>query len=142
MNLVNLTPHVITIYGPAGDYAPAGEIILASIPPSGTVARVATEREQVGSIDIGGQAVPINRTVFGAAEGLPRYKLHCGAEACRLDAALSGRPCDHAPQYIVSAVVAQAVAERTARDDILTPDDAVRDGAGRVIGCRAFARVG
>jgi hypothetical protein len=137
MNLVNLTPDAITIYAPESD------AIIATIPPLGFYsARVATEREQVGSIDIGGQTVPINRTAFGAVEGLPRYKLHCGAEACRLDAALSGRPCDHAPRYIVSAVVAQAVAERTARDDILIPDDAVRDGEGRVIGCRAFARVG
>jgi hypothetical protein len=136
MNLVNLTPDAITIYAPEGD------AIIATIPPSGTVARAATDREPMGSIDIGGQTVPINRTAFGAVEGLPRYKLHCGAEACRLDAARSGRPCDHAPRYIVSAVVAQAVAERTARDDILIPDDAVRDGEGRVIGCRAFARVG
>jgi hypothetical protein len=133
MKLVNLTPHAITIYAPEGD------AIIATIPPSGTVARVAAEREQVGSIDIGGQAVPINRTVFGAY-WLPNYEQDCGEMACRIDAMLSTGRCPHVPVYLVSAVVAQAAAGE--RDDLLIPDDAVRDGEGRVIGCRAFARMG
>jgi hypothetical protein len=133
MNLVNLTPDAITIYAPESD------AIIATIPPSGTIARAAAEREQVGSIDIGGQTVPINRTVFGAY-WLPNYEQDCGQEDCRLDVALRGERCPHVPYYIVSAIVAQAVSRL--RSDLLIPDDAVRDGAGRIIGCRAFARVG
>lgn len=37
--------------------------------------------------------------------------------------------------YIVSLPVAQAVK----RQDFLVPDDLVRDGEGRVLGCRRFA---
>jgi adenine/guanine phosphoribosyltransferase-like PRPP-binding protein len=39
--------------------------------------------------------------------------------------------------YLVSNIVAQAVR----RDDVLIVDDIVRDGEGRILGCRAFARV-
>lgn len=40
---------------------------------------------------------------------------------------------------IVSRLVAEACPER---DDLVVPDDTVRDDAGRIIGCRALARVG
>lgn len=84
------------------------------IPPSGNVARCAVNRRQIGTID----GVPINATEFGAVHGLP----------------------DPAPgtYYIVSALVAQACPHRV---DLLITDDAVRDESGRIIGCRAFARV-
>ena len=103
---VNLTPHTLNIIRDGGE-----DII---IPPSGTVARCAVNRRQIGTID----GVPINATEFGAVEGLP----------------------DPAPgtYYIVSALVAQAV---RGREDVLITDDAVRDSSGRIVGCRAFARV-
>lgn len=40
--------------------------------------------------------------------------------------------------YVVSALVAK---ELTARNDVLVVNDSVRDEAGRIIGCRSFARV-
>ena len=40
--------------------------------------------------------------------------------------------------YIVSRVVAEA---RRDRDDLIIPDETVRDGEGRIIGCRGFASV-
>lgn len=100
--IVNLTPHTINVLGDNPQ----------NFPPSGTVARCAVTRQQVGTVD----GVPLNRTVYGDVTGLP------------------------APQpgtyYIVSALVAQAVPDRT---DVLITDDAVRDDQGRIVGCRALA---
>ena len=103
--LINLTPHEVRII--RGD----GEITL---PPSGTIARCNVTRRQVGLVD----GIPVNRTAFGAVEGLP----------------------DPQPDtyYIVSALVAQACPDR---HDLLIPDDTVRDDQGRIIGCRALATV-
>jgi hypothetical protein len=104
MAIVNLTPHAINLVGDKTQ----------TFAPSGTVARCAVKRQQVGAVD----GVPVNRTIFGDVTGLP------------------------APQpgtyYIVSALVAQAVPDRT---DVLITDDAVRDDAGRIIGCRALATI-
>jgi hypothetical protein len=84
-----------------------------TIPSSGQV-RVATEREFVAQF--GG--IPINRTYFGKVEGLPEEQ--------------------EGTLYIVSSITAQAA---PGRKDLLVPDDPVRDSEGRVIGCRALARI-
>lgn len=105
IRIINLTPHTVTVL--RGDTA-------IEYPPSGAVARCATQRTVIGSLN----GIPINQTEFGEVSGLP----------------------EPAPgvYYIVSALVAQALPQR---DDLLIPDDVVRDEAGRIIGCRAFARV-
>lgn len=41
--------------------------------------------------------------------------------------------------YIVSAIVASALSGK--RVDILVVNDTVRDEAGRIVGCRSFARI-
>lgn len=84
-----------------------------TIPSSGQV-RVATEREHAGYF--GG--IPINRTYFGKVEGLPEEQ--------------------EDTLYVVSSITAQAAPHRR---DLLVPDDPVRDSEGRVIGCRALARI-
>lgn len=128
--LVNLTPHDVNIV------APDGSVIL-TIAPSGTVARCATSREVVGSIQVDGVDIPVTQTTFGAVEGLrgaddPNYACPwCGYYGC-------GSTCDAAPVYIVSSLVAQAA---RGRSDLLVPDDTVRDADGRIIGCRSLARV-
>lgn len=103
--LINLTPHEIRIIRDDGNI---------TLPPSGTIARCTVTRKQVGSVD----GIPINRTVFGAVEGLPEPTADT--------------------YYIVSAIVAQACPDRS---DLLITDDAVRDDQGRIIGCRALATV-
>jgi hypothetical protein len=112
MNIVNLTPHPLNLM-PEGPDGPT-----VTIPPSGSVARCATSRVQVGTVTMDGIAIPVNRTEFGAVTGLP----------------------DPQPDtiYIVSAVVAQAVPDRP---DVFIVDDAVRDDQGRIIGARALAHV-
>lgn len=110
--IVNLTPHTINLM-PAG---PTGPVV--TIPPSGQVARCTVDRVQVGTVTVDGISIPINQTRFGQVEYLPE------------------------PQpdtiYIVSALVAQAVPDRS---DVFVVDDAVRDEQGRIIGARALAHV-
>ncbi|HEY8531288.1 MAG TPA: hypothetical protein VIL08_03475, partial [Limnochorda sp.] len=103
--LINLTPHEITIV--------LQDSSTIAIPPSGVVARCATNREVVGELEIelpdGGAArVPITRTVFGEVQGLPEPQ----DGVC----------------YVVSSLVAQAASDR---NDLLIPDDTVRDEQGR-----------
>ena len=106
VRIVNLTPHAVTVLRENEEPI--------EYPPSGTVARCATQRRVIGSLN----GIPINQTEFGEVSGLP-------APAPGV-------------YYLVSALVAQALPQR---EDLLIPDDVVRDEAGRIIGCRAFARV-
>ncbi|MFC0903824.1 hypothetical protein ACFHWD_03850 [Clostridium sp. MT-14] len=149
VRIINLTPHTINIMLENGR--------TLDIPPSGTIARCKTGREKIGTVktidekdpcanclqsgqdstncdlaispDIFGDSsrgqcpnitvqIPINRTVFGDIENLPE------------------------PQpdtiFVVSSIVAQAAQNR---DDLFIPDDTVRDENGRIIGCRALARI-
>ena len=87
-----------------------------TVPPSGAVARVTVTREPAGTVTLDGVSVPLYRTTYGAVEGLP----------------------DPAPDtlYVVSAVVAAAARDR---DDLVVPDDLVRDEQGRVVGARGLA---
>lgn len=111
MNLINLTPHDLTVYLADGT--------TLTIPPSGMVARVAQEYVSVGDLDLGGGlAVPLVATQYGAIQGLPD-------------------PVDGV-FYITSALVAQA-AWSQGRKDVLAPDTgagAVRDDQGRIVGVR------
>ena len=112
MKIVNLTPHPLNLM-PEG---PEGPVV--TIPPSGQVARCTVDRVQVDTVTVDGIAVSVNRTQFGEVTGLP----------------------DPQPDtiYIVSAMVAQAVPERS---DVFIVDNAVRDEQGRIIGARALAHV-
>lgn len=113
MKVVNLTPHAVTLM-PAGPEGP--QVVL---PPSGVVARCATTREKIDTVDLDGVQIPVNQTSFGDLEGLPE-------------------PQDGV-MYVVSALAAQA-AVKAGRTDVLIVDDAVRDEAGRIVGARALAR--
>lgn len=107
MTIVNLTPHALTLVVGSGT---------VTVPPSGTVARVAVTREPAGTVTLDGVAVPLYRTTYGAVEGLP----------------------DPTPDtlYVVSSLVAAAARDR---NDLVVPDDLVRDEQGRVVGARGLA---
>jgi len=107
--LVNLTPHDVILV--------RNEARLV-VPPSGSVARAATTRQEVTILDIDGFTVPVNRVSYGQVENLPEPT--------------------EGTYYIVSAIVAQAAPER---QDLLVPDDTIRDAQGRIIGARALAHV-
>jgi hypothetical protein len=102
--IINLTPHAINVITTDGE--------TSSIPPSGKIARVATETEPAGLID----GLPVVRTKFGQVTDLP--------------------PAEAGIWYIVSGIVRAAL---PARGDLLTPSGLVRDDEGRVIGCRALS---
>ena len=91
-----------------------GDELVEKVPSSG-IARVSVRSEKVGEID----GFPISKNFYGEIIGLPE------------------------PQpgtfYVVSALVAQAAAER--RTDLLVVNDTVRNEKGQIIGCRGFARI-
>lgn len=111
MEIRNLTPHAIHVLGEDNQ-------VVLTLPASGVVARATTSRSCVGTVDVDGVAVPVNAASFGDVTGLP----------------------DPQPgvAFVVSAITAQAVRDR---DDVFIVDDSVRDADGRIIGCRALARV-
>jgi len=103
-----LTPHEITIFDEKGQ-------VKLKIPPSGRVARVKSRQVKVGEVN----GIPVYKTEFTDIENLP----------------------DPQPNtiYIVSLLVLQACPHRR---DLVAPDTspqgAVRDPEGRIIGTRGF----
>ena len=79
------------------------------IKPEGQVPRVATKSIM---IDHFGE-IPVYRTSYGEIEGLP--------------------PMSNNVKYIVSALVQKAA---NFREDLLIPSQQIRDGQGRIIGCK------
>lgn len=107
MTIINLTPHAIT-------FLDGNNSVLATIEPSGVVARASQTRDRVSEVN----GIPVNQCSYGAVTGLPD-------------------PQDETI-YLVSALTAQACRDRS---DVFITDDAVRDDSGRIIGCRAIARI-
>ena len=62
MQFINLTPHAISIFAAKGDAAP---VII--VPPSGLVARVATQKEHIDTFE----GIPVFRVSHGDIEGMP-----------------------------------------------------------------------
>jgi hypothetical protein len=141
MNVVNLTPHPITLHhgGKTTVFPSAGEARVAEAPGA--------------SWATGLYPIPIRGpTLYGDITGLPAR-----SPEPIIDEVISG---PHGPPdtvYVVSLLVAEKLREQTraerlktwgkdvdpdrwfTRDDIVTPGDLVRDDAGRVIGCKTFA---
>lgn len=107
MTIINLTPHAI-------NFLREDNSVLATIVPSGTIARASQTREAVGEVN----GIVVNQCSYGSVTGLPDPQ----------DGTI----------YLVSALTAQACPERS---DVFITDDAVRDENGRIIGCRAIARI-
>ena len=103
----NLTPHVVRVVAIDSDD------VVAVLPPSGDVARVAATFSDPTDLD----GIPVRRRTFGAATGLPA-------------------PVDGV-FLVVSALVALA-AWAQGRRDVLCPGDLVRDADGRPVGCRGL----
>lgn len=91
--LINLTPHAITIRAEDGTET--------TIPPSGAVARVSTTDEAVGTCPITG--APIVRRRFGDVTGLPEEGVPCLVSALVLSA-VPGREGVYAPDTGPTAV--------------------------------------
>ena len=102
---VNLTPHALNIERP--------DMPNLIIPPSGDVARVATDRVSCGTI---GAGIPVELSVLSDVTGLPEPQTDT--------------------YYFVCGLVLDRVQHRV---DVFAPGELVRDGAGRVSGCRGVA---
>ena len=107
MRIVNLTPHTIRLYLPDGE--------VREVPPSGTVGRLQTRREVIGTV--GG--MPVVRVTHGEPVGLPQP--------------------EEGTIYLVPLIVLQACRGRT---DVFaldtSPEGAVRDEHGNVVGTKAL----
>ena len=115
MNIINLTPHELTLIGEA-------EKIIGRIAPTGQVARVKTLATEVGQVVVDGHTVPIVATTYGEVENLPEPQ--------------------EDTTYVVSILVVQALGGR--RSDVVAPDtgpqSVVRDALGQIKGVRRFTR--
>jgi len=96
--------------------AESGQVVLD---PEKPTPRLKIKETELGKISIKGVPVLVVETRPEAIEGLPEPELGV--------------------LLIVSRVVAEAARDR---DDLLVPDDFVRDEQGQVIGARRLARVG
>ena len=91
--------------------------VIATFPSVG-VARARQHDVPAGEIE----SIPVVKTEFGEASGLPE-------------------PTEDAV-FIVSRITVEAArAQGRTTDDLLTTSGAVRDDQGRIVGCRAFARL-
>lgn len=94
-----------------------GNNVVAVFPSDG-VARACQHDVPAGEIE----SIPVVKTEFGEVLGLPEP-----AEGI---------------VYIVSRITVEAAqAQGRSTDDLLVTSGAVRDSQGRIIGCRAFARL-
>lgn len=132
---INLTPHEVRILNEKGEFT--------VIPPSGTVARVEYEPQVEHSVRCG--HVIMSAPAPARVIGLPGPSCVTGGY-CGM---CSGDFWDHdwdvfhpkgEPHtytiYIVSRIVKQSVPDR---DDVVVPDDLIRDDNGNIIGCRRFS---
>lgn len=110
-NIINLTPHALTVYQSPMDDNPL------IIPPGG-LARCAEEKTILPSLKVVGVEFPVICKTFGPVTGLPEPKA--------------------GTVYIVSMLVAQQV---SGRSDVVFPGDAIRDKYGNIIGCVGFSRM-
>lgn len=108
MELVNLTPHLVTVYNSEGK-------AVLTVLPEETPARVEELSICVDTIYTSGLKLPILKKAYGAVQNLPEPR-----EGVR---------------YIVSAIVLDACKHRK---DLVTPTNVVRDAGGAILGCKAF----
>lgn len=108
--LVNMTPHSITIYDEDGATP------LVTVPSSGMV-RVA---ESVKTISNGDGQIPL-------------------VEVVRDPDKIEGLPPEAFGRYIIVSDLAYQAAKALGRSDLLRPGPAVRDENGRIIGCKGLA---
>ena len=106
MNIINLTPHEVVV-----EYRDGSR---KTFHPSGQVARVELEDEQVGEID----GIPVIKGKVKEVTGIPKKQ--------------------DGVYYIVSLFVLQ----HTNRDDLIAPDTngAIRDNEGRIIAVRGWRK--
>lgn len=111
MEFVNRTPHELNVQREDGSFL--------NIPASGTIARVGQKEKIIDSLE----GINITQQYFERyVSGVPEYQ-------------------GPFTFFIVSRIVASALAEAGRTNDILVPGPAVRDDNGKIIGCRGFSQL-
>ena len=140
IKLVNCTPHdiVIVIDDIIGDYLSSDDTEIVSefyvIEKSGIVPRLKEVQKKVKTI----------RTTATRQDEVEKYGYDNGWNLYIDIMEKSFNEVEGLPEpqedtyYIVSALVAGAAKNR---DDLLIPNDTVRDEQGRIVGCRSLARI-
>jgi hypothetical protein len=107
MQLINLTPHSISLYSPAG---------VENIPPSGQLARVKSTSTPLREIN----TLPVVRTTFTTPEGLPAPQHGVGYIVSMM---------------IITALQAMGIERTDVFAPATGPNDgAVRNAQGHVVG--------
>lgn len=110
VRFVNMTPHAVNWIDQSG--------VSWVFPPSGEVARIAATTERCGTLNVTNfdVRVPLSSTVFGESN-VPD------------------------PEEGVTLIVSRmVVAAHPEREDLVFPNEIVRNEAGQVVGCRSFSR--
>ena len=89
-----------------------------TFPKSGIIPRLTEQQVKINSVIVNGIEIDIMSKSFLEPEGLPEPKENT--------------------IFIVSALVAGAVKNR---DDLVIPNDIIRDDKGNIIGCKNLARI-
>lgn len=89
-----------------------------TFPRSGIIPRLTEQQQKINSVTVNGIEIDIMEKSFLEPEGLPEPKENT--------------------LFIVSALVAGAIKNR---DDLVIPNDIIRDEAGNIIGCRSLAKI-
>lgn len=113
MNIINATPHTITIVTPDGN---------VEIPTSSMVLRCATEIVAQQPIEFSGVSISVSATTYGSVE------------------TLDGTPIptpQHDVIYVVSALVRLAAPDRV---DFYSPGQLVRGPDGQPTGCQGLSK--
>jgi len=109
----NYTPHQVRIVDAEGN-------VLATFPSEGAI-RVKSNQTLIGHATYDDQedmqGIPVFATEFGDIDNLPSKQ--------------------DDTVYIVSRIVKSACPER---DDLVVPNELVRDSNGNIIGCQSFSR--
>lgn len=112
---VNLTPHDVTLFDDDGS-------VIRTFRAHGRAARALERRTRLFAIQVvAGKAVQVNRVTFGGIGELP--------------------PPQPDVWVIVSRIAAETASAGMERDDLLIPDEPVRDAKGAIIGFKSFAVV-
>lgn len=116
MRIVNLTPHALNLHGT--DATSELATLQISVPPSGTIARLAVSRKAIASVTLEGVKIGICQSNFGNITGLP--------------------VAEDGTIFVVSALVAEAAK----RSDVFSPGELVRDEVGVVVGANGLTAYG
>lgn len=115
--LINLTPHPFNLYKDEGDSKPALSLQACQEPP-----RIEEKSSVERTIEVDGVKIPVYKKRVSEVQGMPEPQADV--------------------RYIVPRIVAQKVKQtQFHRNDLLVPNDLVRDEEGKIIGCRSLAKL-